>query len=47
MQMLCVVVGCTPSSNSECGVFSSLLMFVSDAGGDHYGVKHTRVWVLN
>ena len=35
MLMLCVCVCCTPSCNSEPGVLCSLLMFVSDASGDH------------
>ena len=36
--MLCVCVYCTSSCYSECGVLCficSLLMFVSDASGDH------------
>ena len=35
--ILCVCVCGTPSCYSECGVlcFCSLLMFVSDASGDH------------
>ena len=35
--MLCVCVCLAPSYNSECGVrvICSLLMFVSDASGDH------------
>ena len=33
--MLCVCVCCTPSCYSEFCVICSLLMFVSDASGDH------------
>ena len=33
--MLCVCVCCTPSCYCECGFICSLLMFVSDASGDH------------
>ena len=32
---MCVCVCCAPSYYSECGVLCYLLMFVSDAIGDH------------
>ena len=45
VDVVCVCVCCTPSCYSECGVMCSLLMFVSDASGDHWW-KRTRVWIL-
>ena len=51
----CVGVCCAPSCYFECDGICSLLMFVSDASGDHYIMvttsitiwwKRTRVWVL-